>query len=121
MKHVDGYNRHHVFWTRDSYRTSTERAFRNHAGLIVLMDESVHSDLHAELEPPLKPTKNQMLGALALLGQLDYRDNQLGTLDVLAWHFREQDSNQARSIGKHLHQQLDKYLVEGAYEHGNEH
>ena len=116
MKHIEGVNRHHIFWTRDSYRNSTERTFRNHAGLVVPMWEEVHSDLHAELDPPPKPSKQQMLGAISLLNTLDYKNNQLNSIDILAWHFAEQDDRTAQSIGKHLHHQLGHYLIGGAYE-----
>ena len=115
MKHVGGYNIHHLTWPRANYKNSVERAYRNHPALQVITDVSIHNDLHAEMDAPLKPTKNQMLGAIALLNNLDYRHNQLGALDVLAWHYREQDDNQTRHIGKHLHHQLDKYLNEGIY------
>lgn len=115
MKHIDNYNIHHLAWPRANFKNSVERAYRNHPALQVMTNIDIHNDLHAEMGAPQMPTKNQMLGAIALLNQLDYRHNQLGALDVLAWHYREQDDNTARSIGKHLHHQIDKYLTQGIY------
>lgn len=51
---------HHVFWEARDYKTTHERMFRNHVGLVLPVDKQVHSYLHYVVPPPPKFTKNEM-------------------------------------------------------------
>lgn len=56
---------HHLAWPRSDYRTKVERDFRNLSINKVQICRAEHDELHLE-EPPTKPTRDEMLGALAL-------------------------------------------------------
>jgi len=64
------FNRHHSLYPRRNYKTPTERKFRHHPFLINRIEVEAHTDLHAVIQPPLKLTHNQMLGALCFLDEL---------------------------------------------------
>jgi len=53
-------NLHHVFWARREYTSNREKSFRNMAGLILPMAITWHNDLHAQLQPPQKPSRALM-------------------------------------------------------------
>jgi hypothetical protein len=63
-------NRHHIIFTRKSYTSKVERAYRSHKGLIVPLHPEGHKELHCNVEPPLKPSARQMVTALAMLDKL---------------------------------------------------
>lgn len=101
------WNRHHVIFQRASYKTSVEREFRNHKGLLVPMSLSEHGDLHHRIQPPPKPSRGQILGAVAFLDTLGPElDNPPEAVELLAVHFMEQQNNLAKRIGKNLLAQL---------------
>jgi hypothetical protein len=58
---------HHLFWTRRSYHTRTDRAFRTHFGLVIPTPLINHRNLHHEIEPPLKPDRDMMTGLMDVL------------------------------------------------------
>jgi hypothetical protein len=63
-------SRHHSLYPRRNYKTKVERRFRQHPFLINRIENQAHADLHAVIQPPLKLTHNQMLGALCFLDEL---------------------------------------------------
>src|SRR5690554_2916158 len=107
MKHVEGFNRHHLNWQKRSYTTSVEKAYRNHPAMVFLLDEQVHKELHCDLPPPPKLSKQQMLGALSIINTLDYKGNQLNTIDNIAWRFSTDGDDIGRKYGEHLFKQLN--------------
>lgn len=115
MKYTEGYNNHHLNWERRSYTTSVEKAFKNHPAMVFLMDIQVHKELHEALPPPPKLSKQQMLGALSILSTLDYKENQMNTIDNIAWRFSTDGDDVGRKYGKHLFKQLE-YLERGKYD-----
>jgi len=63
-------SRHHSAWPRRIYKTPTERKFRQHPFMINRLENQAHADLHAVIQPPLKLTHQQMLGALCFLDEM---------------------------------------------------
>lgn len=55
---------HHLFWPRRKYRDKTSRDFKNLPDNKVDLCRQVHDDIHATEQPPKKPSRNEMLGAL---------------------------------------------------------
>ncbi len=53
-------NRHHVMHYARWYQTPTERLFRNIEGLVLPLYVPEHNELHANVPPPLKPTRPLM-------------------------------------------------------------
>lgn len=60
-------DRHHLFWPRADYRTTVEKRFRREFQMPI--NRGVHNEVHANIEPPIKPSRATMLGYLSLLGQ----------------------------------------------------
>lgn len=58
-------NTHHRYWPKRRYTTSVERAFRELPDNKVDLCMDEHRELHATEAPPHKPTRNEMLQALA--------------------------------------------------------
>ena len=48
---------HHIYWIEKHYRSSEERLFRNLGGHTLKLYIPAHKDLHANVEPPPKPSK----------------------------------------------------------------
>ena len=48
-------SKHHIAWQRNIYNTPTEKKFRESAGFVLRLEQTVHRELHAELDPPPKP------------------------------------------------------------------
>jgi hypothetical protein len=63
------FNRHHLFFQKDSYKGTFQRKFRNHEGLVIPVLKSSHKELHNILAPPPKPTHDMMDGCLNTLEQ----------------------------------------------------
>lgn len=61
---------HHLYYPRANYRTQLEKQFRELAVNKEQLCRYEHDQVHAENEPPLKPTREQMLGALAMEGEV---------------------------------------------------
>ena len=108
MKHLHDGNYHHAIWQRASYKTSSEKRFRTHAGLIVPMRVPAHNELHYRLDPPPKPSTEQILGALSFMDSLEQDELNCPpvAVELLSGHFMEQNSNLAKRVGKHLLRQL---------------
>ena len=107
------HNIHHFYWQNKSYKNSIERTFREHRFNKASMYVPIHNNLHAELAPPPKPTKQQMLGVLAMF----HTYNNISPLDSLviqAEYFAPRNDR----ISTHLLQQLG-YVAEGLYDNKN--
>lgn len=53
-------NNHHVFFEKRWYKSQVEHRFRNLGGLVLPMHVPPHNDLHANIPPPPKPSKQLM-------------------------------------------------------------
>ena len=110
------FNSHHTFWTRASYKTSLEKALRNHDGLVVPLLVPVHRELHAHIDPPPKPDKRLIISSLEFLDDLPLSTltNEPETISALAEHYSSLRNGLATRIGKHLCRQL-VYIERGYY------
>lgn len=55
---------HHDYWPRRDYKTKVEKEFR---GLQInerMICRALHNTIHATQMPPIKPTRDQMLGVI---------------------------------------------------------
>ena len=107
-----GINWHHTVWCRAWYKTCAEKNFRLHSGLIVPMHIPVHNELHANIPPPPKPTRESMLGATALLNDLSDTQlhNYLDTIERVGDFMISRE----QKIGEYLLLQLP-YIEEGLW------
>jgi hypothetical protein len=55
-----GTSRHHIFWERKDYHTPQEKRFREAAGMVLRLEQTVHRELHEEIAPPPKPSHDFM-------------------------------------------------------------
>jgi len=110
---------HHALWTRTSYKTSLEKALRNHQGLIVPLLVPVHKELHARIDPPPKPDKRLIIGSLEMLDDLPLSmlTNEPETITAYSEWLLEQRDGLATRIGKHLVRQL-VFIERGYYNAG---
>lgn len=60
----NGVDTHHLFYPRRAYRSGVEKRFRRLAINVVEMCVNDHRELHATQEPPVKPSRDEMLEAL---------------------------------------------------------
>lgn len=99
-------NRHHPIHERKSYRTIEEKRFRN--GIIVPMYVEAHRDLHGYVDAPPKPTREQILGALAMIDDLPSRiqQNPVELVQCTADYFLSDRSALAQAMGENLTRQL---------------
>lgn len=110
------WNTHHLVYPKSSYRSSVEKAYREHKSLKVKMYIPPHNALHAdpELWQPPKPSKQQMLGALSLLDDnkgLDPLDNMV----MMAEYYGDfRHDKKAQRLGESILKQLG-YVSEGLY------
>jgi len=58
-------NTHHAFWPGNVYKTAIEKTFRELPENKKQLCMYEHAQLHAVTEPPLKPTRNLMIQAIA--------------------------------------------------------
>ena len=56
----DDTNKHHAFWEKDIYRGGFEVAFRGVHAWYFRMRKTTHADLHASVNPPMKPNARLM-------------------------------------------------------------
>lgn len=57
---------HHLFYPRRDYRTRVEKEFRELPENKEQLCRAVHNERHAMEGPPQKPSREEMLGAIAL-------------------------------------------------------
>lgn len=105
---------HHVFWEKKTYRGDLERKFRNYRGLVVDVPFGVQSSLHANLEPPPKPTHDDMFAAMVHLNNTHHDIQAIPFWGVhrAIDYFSTRGSERNRLISQHLVQQLG-YLTLG--------
>jgi hypothetical protein len=54
-------NKHHTIWNSYQYAGRFERNnYREMSGFVIRMAVSIHNELHANVEPPIKPIPNLM-------------------------------------------------------------
>lgn len=53
-------SKHHAIFERRDYKTPTEKTFRGMGGLVILMANHQHRELHAHVPPPPKPNPDLM-------------------------------------------------------------
>lgn len=56
---------HHLYWPRKNYKSGVERAFRNLPENRQMLCRAEHDEVHATEPIPKKPSRNEMLQALA--------------------------------------------------------
>jgi len=114
-----GHNMHHALWTLASYKTSLEKALRNHTGLIVPLGLQEHRELHAHIDPPPKPDKRLILSSLEFLDDLPLSTltNEPETIRAYSEHLFTERSGLATRIGKHLVRQLT--YIDRGYHNAN--
>ena len=107
---------HHLLYTKAWYKSPLEKAIRNHEGLVFPMFRPVHKDLHAECLPPPKPTREIILGTLAMLDDLKPQILHQPTEVTLAMaeFMLGREENIAHRIGHNLLQQ-HIYIQDGQY------
>ena len=64
----------HVFWNKESYKSSPEHRLRRFGGFILPTLIEPHNELHATLEPPMKPTATQIHELFNLIKLSDNRN-----------------------------------------------
>lgn len=57
---------HHEYFPRSDYRRGVARQFRELPENKVQLCRNEHDELHAVTEPPIKPSREEMMGAIAL-------------------------------------------------------
>lgn len=57
---------HHLYFPRRSYKSRVEKDFRNLPDNKEVLCRDEHNERHATELPPLKPTREEMLGAIAI-------------------------------------------------------
>lgn len=111
------WNNHHVLHERGWYNTPQRRLLRNHQGLVVPMEVGIHKELHANIEPPVKPTARVVDASLCYLDSLPDRvlNNPLRAVEALSEFLYSRTDRVAERIGENLAKQLI-YLQDGYYE-----
>ena len=56
---------HHAYWPKRRYKSQVEKEFRNLPENREMMCRAEHDELHATERPPLKPSRQEMLQAIA--------------------------------------------------------
>lgn len=55
----------HIYWPRRNYKTSIERSFRELDENKQVICRALHDERHATEQPPKKPSRDEMLQAIA--------------------------------------------------------
>ena len=56
---------HHLYFPRRDYQTKTEKQYRELPHHKVVICRNEHNELHAEYQPPTKPSQAEMVRAIA--------------------------------------------------------
>ena len=114
-KRQDGENYHHAFFHKPEYKTSFEKMFRNHVGLVIPINESVHQYLHSIVEPPPKPMKEEMADIMQCIKDRDawsHLDNKFWALEATMQYYvyrgadQPQHEQRASEIRYNIAQQI---------------
>lgn len=110
------FNHHHALWNRVWYKTSLEKALRNHDGLVVPLLIPEHRELHANIDAPPKPDRRLIISSLEFLDDLPASTltNEPETIAAYSEHLFAQRNGLATRIGKNLVRQL-VYIERGYY------
>lgn len=108
------WNVHHAIWQRAWYRGHVEKSYREHRGLKARMYIPEHQALHANIYPPMKPTRELLLGATAMLDALpdDVLGQPLETITRLGEWYLDIDERLPQRIGENLLSQIP-YIEKG--------
>ena len=108
------WNVHHFYWQRRSYLNPIERQFRQHKFNKAKMNLQDHQELHCNLANPPKPTKQQLLGVLAVFDK--YNDlTPLDSLELQAEYFNDKNPRITINLLKQL-----GYVADGLYVPGRD-
>lgn len=107
-------SRHHSLFPRRHYKTRVERRFRQHPALINRLEQPAHDELHAVLQPPLKLTHQQMLGALCFLDEVNAEPLQAFERVQALGEYLQGRSLRESKVGANLLLQADYIEVYGA-------
>jgi len=99
-------SRHHLIHPKRHYKTPVEKRFRNDSGLIIPMVHLGHRELHAEVRPPLKLTRDQMLGAISMLEETQIPFGQVERVEELAAYLQVR-SERERKVAYNIMQQVE--------------
>ena len=89
-KRQEGENYHHVFFEKNLYKGSFEKMFRNHVGLVLPLNEEVHSYLHRIVPPPPKPLREEMADCMEFIRDRDkwnHLDNPYWGIEATMQYF----------------------------------
>lgn len=67
-------SKHHVMFERRDYKTPLECRYRSMGGLVLLLDNQPHADLHRNVPPPPKPNPYLMADIYQHARLQDYDD-----------------------------------------------
>lgn len=99
---MQGEQRHHMLWTRNEYRTTSEKKTRQHGAFILRVPTANHRLLHLMLEPPIKPEPD-VLSEMRSLARFGLDEVMDWLEDPIVEHFENQlsiltlDENVARN------------------------
>jgi hypothetical protein len=68
-------SKHHIAHERRDYKTSQERKYRQMGGMVLLLGNQVHADLHRQVCPPPKPNEYLMADIYQHARLQDYEDS----------------------------------------------
>lgn len=110
------FNRHHVWHERKWYRSGLDKDFRTYPGFVITMPVQDHKELHAAINPPIKPSPMLMHIVLDALRRdnVDLTDTIPATLEVLATQAERSyngDSQLIKRIGANLLAQSEFIVV----------
>jgi hypothetical protein len=111
----DGTSKHHVWWERRDYKSSIEKRFRNHAGLVIPLNNDVHKFLHLVVPAPPKPMKEEIVECIQFMKDRDewpHLDNPYWAMEACMQYFvyrgadQPQHEERAHDIRHNLAQQI---------------
>ncbi len=106
-------NLHHVFWPKRGYKGNFEKNFRTANGLVIPTLITKHADLHHDMHPPKKPSRDLMFeirGHLEETLLIDRLDGLVATIDLVS----EIDTREAQYLAGHLTRQMGYLALQEA-------
>lgn len=64
-------DKHHTLWRKAWYKSAYEKRIRESSGLVLRLSTVSHRDLHANVEPPVKPDRHILTGIYQFGRELD--------------------------------------------------
>jgi hypothetical protein len=117
MSHIEllpEWNVHHIWWPKNQYNTRFEKSFRNATENKIVVPTRNHNFLHAKVQPPTKPTRNQMFELMDILesSTVDEQTERLWALEKAKEYFgalaveKTYDNYIAESIQENMVRQI---------------